>query len=151
MLITFPPEDEDNRVAKLNLVSNRSVKTTLSDVAVDETATEKGSEKGISAGKERITKANKMGPIMATNFFLANCDVGDYIDVAKSHKKNQDDDEDDDVWRKSIWKVASKVKQTLKEAEPQSITEKAYWTEGPTGFGLVTIALDAMKSGNAPM
>lgn len=135
LLITFPPEDENKREASLNLVSNRLGKTTLSDVVVDETESE--SEKGAK-------KASIPGPVMATTFFVASCDVGDCIDAAKSHKG-------DEIWRESVWKVSSKIQIRLKEVEPQTITEKAYWTEGPTGFGLVSIAMGAMKSGNAPM
>jgi hypothetical protein len=128
-------------VLMLNLVSNRLSKTKLSDVTADET--EVGGKSTQQLARKRAQKAAAAGPIMATNFVIAPCDVGDYIDARKEG--------DQDAWKRCIWKVTDQVKKTLQDAAPQTITEKAYWTEGPTGFGLIAMALGAMKSGAAPV
>jgi hypothetical protein len=141
VLMTFPSPEEDRREAMLNLVSNRLSKTKLSDVTADET--EVGGKSTQQLARKRAQKAAAAGPIMATNFVIAPCDVGDYIDARKEG--------DQDAWKRCIWKVTDQVKKTLQDAAPQTITEKAYWTEGPTGFGLIAMALGAMKSGAAPV
>lgn len=140
VLMTFPPPDENRREAMLNLVSNRLSKTTLSDVTADETEVGKGAS---HLARKRAQRAAAAGPIMATNFVIAPCNVGDYVDAKK--RRGQD------AWKECLWKVAEQVKRTLQDSAPQTVTEKAYWTEGPTGFGLIAMALGAMKSGAAPV
>jgi hypothetical protein len=146
VLMTFPPDDENRTEAILNLVSNRLTKTTLFDVTMDETeVTSNGSNADTrSTARRRAQKAATTGPIMATNFVLAPCDVGVYVDAKKQYGT-------EDAWRKCIWQVANSVKKTIQNTASQNFTEKAYWTEGPTGFGIIAMALSAMKSGAAPV
>jgi len=126
-----PPADATRRNGALNCVSNRMIKTTMYNPA-----------DGKDAAKKASIRAYAAGPVMATNFVVVPFDLGSFVDAKTSSGE---------AWKSSFWKVAESIKEGFAQYSSQDAPEKAYWTSGPTGFGLLPIALPAMKAGAAPV